>query len=429
MSVNRLFMMGLFCFSLFAFSSCDEGKSDEGDTLSKLTPDEHKAKLEEIGLDVAGKVNPDAQEDLVKTFDAFAEYAGDLEVEENPVGEYAQGLASTLKRICEEKSLGGISKLSRITDNELYSLARYAGVYTMTGEHAEWYDTYYVWEKTEYVSDKLEFRFPVDNKTAFIRITTEGADQQFETTADNTNYMVIVPEKAKVSITYDSKTLLTLICDLKVDNVEKSVVSSVTIDANGYKFVENIDVRGEKAGTNLYFSIDNKKLVEANAWIKGKNMTDGGVIEDNVDNETIQNLFASGEVVVKVFGDKDGVMLKGYVSNVKELVDKLDRLGDVYWEEENTLAHQTKLANAYNEFMKGEMYYTSSDKLIARFSMQAYDDSDEWGDYYDIEPVITFVSDDSKFSFESFFDDVSFEDLVDKIEELEDEFDAYIDYN
>lgn len=427
MKVSRLFMMSLFCFSLFTLPSCDDGKTDDGDALSKLMPDEHKAKLEEIGLDIAGKVNPESQKDLVKTFDAFIEYAEDFEIEENPVGEYAQGLAASLKKMCEEKSLGEISKISRVTDSELYSLARYAGVYTMTGEYTEWYDTYYVWEKTEYVSDKLEFRFPVESEMAIVQITTEGSDQRFETTADNTDYTIIVPEKAKVTVTCGREELLTLVCDLKVDNVVKSVVSSVTVKANGYTFVENIDVRGDKASTNLCFSIDNKKLVEANAWIEGDNMTDGDVIYDNVDNETIQNLFASGEVVVKVYGNKDGVMLKGYVSNVKELVDKIDRLGDVYWEEENTLAHQTKLAEAYNEFMKGEMYYTSSDNLIARFSMQAYDDSDEWGEYYDIEPVITFVNDDSKFSFESFFDEVSFEDLVDKIEELGDEFDAYID--
>ena len=84
---------------------------------------------------------------------------------------------------------------------------------------------------------------------------------------------------------------------------------------------------------------------------------------------------------------------------------------------------------AYNEYLKGEMYYTNGDNVIARFNMQAYDDSDEWGEYYDIEPIITFASDNSKFSFESYFDDISFEKLVDKVEDLGDEFDAYIDFN
>ena len=75
------------------------------------------------------------------------------------------------------------------------------------------------------------------------------------------------------------------------------------------------------------------------------------------------------------------------------------------------------------------MYYTNGDNVIARFNMQAYDDSDEWNEYYDIEPIITFESDNSKFSFESYFDDISFEKLVDKVEDLGDEFDAYIDFN
>lgn len=425
MRTSKLFIAGILCFSTMGLVSC--GEKTEDSPYTELTPDEHKAKLEEIGLSIAYKVNPEVQKNLVKTFDAFIEYSDGLDIEDNnEMPGNAQDLAKTLKSICEENSLGKVSNLSRATDSELYSLARYAGVYTWAGEDEYGYG--YKWDRAD-ASDKLEFRFKADNKDAVIQITKEGSEQKFDAYDDGTSYSVMVPEVAKVTVTYDGKTELTVVCKMKVDNSAKTVISDITVDANGYKYEEHLDVNSSKASTNLAFSIDGTKIVEANASINGKDMTNGDVIGDNVDDETIQNLFGSGQVEVKVYGDKDGVILKGSVSSVKELVDKLDRLDDVDWEEENTMAHQTKIAEAYNEYLKGEMYYTNGDNVIARFNMQAYDDSDEWGDYYDIEPIITFASDNSKFSFESYFDDMSFEKLVDKVEDLGDEFDAYIDFN
>lgn len=425
MRTSKLFIAGILCFSTLGLVSC--GEKTEDSPYTELTPDEHKAKLEEIGLSIANKVNPEVQKNLVKTFDAFIEYSDGLDIEDNnEMPGNAQDLAKILKSICEENSLGKVSNLSRATDSELYSLARYAGVYTWAGEDEYGYG--YKWDRAD-ASDKLEFRFKADNKDAVIQITKEGSEQKFDAYDDGTSYSVMVPEVAKVTVTYDGKTELTVVCKMKVDNSAKTVVSDITVDANGYKYEEHLDVNSGKASTNLAFSIDGTKIVEANASINGKDMTNGDVIGDNVDDETIQNLFGSGQVEVKVYGDKDGVILKGSVSSVKELVDKLDRLDDVDWEEENTMAHQTKIAEAYNEYLKGEMYYTNGDNVIARFNMQAYDDSDEWGEDYDIEPIITFASDNSKFSFESYFDDISFEKLVDKVEDLGDEFDAYIDFN
>lgn len=428
MRISKFFIVGLLCVSAFSLYSCDKGDEKES-PYTELTPDEHKAKLEEIGLDIVNKIKPETQENLIRTLDAFIEYAEDLELEDNEAGN-VQGFASTLKSICENNSLGNLSKLSRATDSELYSLARYAGVYEMN-EVYDSHGSYYQWDKIEDATDKLEFIFEVDdNKDGIIKITKEGTEQIFDAYDDDegTHYAVMVPETAKVTVAFDGKTLLSLECNMKVDNGAKTVVSDITIDANGYKYEEHIDVKPDNASTTLAFSIDGEKIVEANAWLNGKNMTDGNELEDNFDNDNAQDLFADGAVEVKVYGSKDGVVLKGSVSSVKGLIDKLDKLDKVDYNEKNTMSHQTKVADAYNEFLKGEMYYTNGNNVIAKFSMQAYDDSDEYYEDYDIEPVITFESDNSKFSFESYFDDgISFEGLIDKIEDLGDKFDSYIE--
>lgn len=273
MRTSKLFIAGILCFSTLGMVSC--GDKTEDSPYTELTPDEHKAKLEEIGLSIANKVNPEVQKNLVKTFDAFIEYSDGLDIEDNDeMPGNAQDLAKILKSICEENSLGKVSNLSRATDSELYSLARYAGIYTWAGEDEYGYG--YNWHKED-ASDKLEFRFKADNKDAVIQITKEGTEQKFDAYDDGTSYSVMVPEVAKVTVTYDGKTELTVVCKMKVDNSAKTVVSDITVDANGYKYEEHLDVNSSKASTNLAFSIDGTKIVEANASINGKDMTNGDV--------------------------------------------------------------------------------------------------------------------------------------------------------
>ena len=184
MRTSKLFIAGILCFSTLGLVSC--GDKTEDSPYTELTPDEHKAKLEEIGLSIANKVNPEVQKNLVKTFDAFIEYSDGLEIDENFATGRAQDLAKTLKSICEDNSLGKVSNLSRATDSELYSLARYAGIYTLVdGCEDEWGDAYYNWRKED-ASDKLEFRFKADNKDAVIQITKEGSEQKFDAYDDGT---------------------------------------------------------------------------------------------------------------------------------------------------------------------------------------------------------------------------------------------------
>lgn len=47
---------------------------------------------------------------------------------------------------------------------------------------------------------------------------------------------------------------------------------------------------------------------------------------------------------------------------------------------------------------------------------------------YSVEPVITFVSDSSAYSFESYFNDIDFNDLVNSAEDLGDRYESYLRY-
>ena len=65
----------------FCLTACtdDEGKQSSG---TNLTPDEHKEKLENIGLEVLGKINPADHEKLLNAIDNFARLADDgLDIE------------------------------------------------------------------------------------------------------------------------------------------------------------------------------------------------------------------------------------------------------------------------------------------------------------------------------------------------------------
>lgn len=433
MKTNRLFIAGLCFLAIGLFSCCEDDKQGG---YADLTPDEHKGKLEEIGMNIANKIKPEDQENLVRTLDAIIEYSVGLEIEDNDAGHSAKSVvnfAKLMKSICSDNRLANVSALSRASNSELYSLARYSGVYEMKGGYKdEWGDFYYTWEKTGNTKEKLELRFPVNGKEAVILITKEGEEKRFDLYDDDdkTSHAVMVPEVAKGSIKYDDVEVLSAVCNMNVNNAEKTVVSDIKVKANNYEYVEHIDASSNKATTDLTFSIDGQKLINAKAWLNGKDMTNGDVYYDKEKVDAIQDLFGKGGVDIFIYSDKDAVKLVGEVSNVKRLVDKLDRLYDVDWEVENSMAHQQKIAEAYNEYINGEMYYTNSSDIIATFSMQAYADSDEYGTFFEIEPVITFKKDNSSYSFGSYFDDgISFEGLIDKIEQLEDDFDAYLEFN
>lgn len=101
------------------------------------------------------------------------------------------------------------------------------------------------------------------------------------------------------------------------------------------------------------------------------------------------------------------------------------------WEEQESQEYNDKVAAAYNKYNTAELYYTDGDNVIANLSMQSYLYEDTYNpeyNYYDVEPIITFVPDESSFSIESYFDEISFNDLINSAEDLTEAYKDYLQY-
>ena len=79
--------------------------------------------------------------------------------------------------------------------------------------------------------------------------------------------------------------------------------------------------------------------------------------------------------------------------------------------------------------LNGKKIITIGDSLTALCGWQPYLVEDDYGyEEYSVEPVITFVSDSSAYSFESYFNDIDFNDLVNSAEDLGDRYESYLRY-
>lgn len=113
----------------FCLTACtdDEGKQSSG---TNLTPDEHKEKLENIGPEVLGKINPADHEKLLNAIDNFARLADDgLDIERDKAIQSGVNLAKTMANICRRSNPGEMMSFAN-AKSDVYAAAQFAKIYT-----------------------------------------------------------------------------------------------------------------------------------------------------------------------------------------------------------------------------------------------------------------------------------------------------------
>lgn len=417
----------LGCALVLSLSSCSD---DEGSRISSgtnFTPDEHKARLEQIGLDALSKIKAEDHADFLRTIDHFFEIAdyGCLEVDRNENLKSVKGLLGTVKDICKRNSLAMMPDFATPT-NELYSLAQYYGIYTYDEGRNLWVKS---------ASDSsLEFRYRYNDEQVVIKVTSSGEQTKVYLYTDEyreTAYEAYVPEHVSAVMTLGDKTLCSLTADIQVDNDVRSATVSSTLDVNGYVFKQTSKANKTKASARLTMDVKGERMITAEADMTVNGLTD----RDQIDAALNDRLEAADlfEVIDSRLNIMDEVIVKVYCPSVKSFVDEDDALWEKFYAfDENSyiaFGYNEELAVLYNKYLKGEMYYTDGDNVIATFSWQPYLVEDDYGyEEYSVEPVITFVSDSSAYSFESYFNDIDFNDLVNSAEDLGDRYESYLRY-
>lgn len=417
-------MLPCACMALFSITACSDDKGKESE-FTNLTPDEHKEKLEKIGLDVIAKINPEDHKVLLETSDYFFEIAdnSDLTIDRDEAAVQATAqLVKSVTQVCQTYNVGAMARYAE-ANNDLYAAAQYFGVYTYNPSKQTW---------TKSASnDALELHFTSNNQPAIIKICKSGNETKVDLFEDDgTNYQAMVPEHATATMQLGDTELFKFNIDMNVDNSARSADIACNLNASNYIFQANTHADRSKATCTFSLNAKGEELIKAEANVNGQNMTNDDKINDIISGDgDAEDLFNNANTQINIMQE---AVIKASCSDIQGLVHATDDLSDRYpsWEEQNSQPYNDKKADLYNQYVTAELYYTDGDNAIAKLKMQSHfvEDYLKNDSYYELEPVITFVSDESAFSLESYFDDISFNDLMDSAEHLSDQYKEYLQY-
>ena len=393
------------------------GDGGEGVSEEVLTPAENKVKFERIASDVLAQFTPSDHEAVLTAINDFADLAdnGGLEIDRN-VYRSVIAMMNSMADVCGDNNLGRMMDFTR-AGSDLYRAAQYYGIYTYNNGY---------WTKEESDS-KLEFRFTTyDERSVVATATTSGSEVTFWRSTDDGEELA-VPEHAKASITVDGKVVCAVNVDAQLNASAKSAIVKADLDASGYTFNCTVNATSSKATADLALKKNGTNIISASAEVNGQRMTD----PSQSDEDNPQNLFNSANSRVNILDD---AYITAYCSNIKELVDELDAIDDKYDWTQDELCYKEQ-AEVINNSVIMTLYYTNSSAAQATLGVQAYLDYSYFDSYYnqnieywEHEAIITFA-DESKYSLDEYFDDdVTFGNLIDSYEELENQYSDYLSY-
>ena len=408
--MKNLFKASLIVVAAAGLMSCD-GVNGGGSQIS-LTPDENKARLEEVGQKVIAKFKPEVQENLIKAVNDFQIYAndGNLEVyDKYAPAEFASQLASVVKSTVEGANLGGIMALAA-PDSHLYEAARIYGIYTYNG--SSWSRTYY--------TDKIEFMFTTEEGKSVV-VTAQASEGGTELTIEEET--IVIPQQVTAAVTIDGKTEFS--ANVRTScNFGSTVTVDIAIDANGYVVKENVTVNPNSGSCSASFGIDGETIVAMNGTFTGNNLTNPDHIYDNY-----ETIVGNATAVVSILNE---AQLKGSCSDISAMVHELYNLE---WDSSNIESARQEAA-IYNKYITAGLTYDNATNFVATLEIAPYEyessyTTDVWNPdtqqyeqkvitnyYYYTEPLIVFTSDGSRFSLEDYFTEENFGGLIESFENL-----------
>ena len=406
--MKNLFRASLIVVAAAGLMSCN-GVNGGGSQIS-MTPDENKARLEEVGQKVIAKFKPEVQENLIKAVNDFQIYAneGNLEVyDKYGASEYAAQFASVVKSTVEGANLGGIMALAA-PDSHLYEAARIYGIYTYNGSS---------WSRTE-STDKIEFRFTTEEGKSVV-VTAQASEGGTELTIEEET--IVIPQQVTAAVTIDGRTEFS--ANVRTScNFGSTVTVDIAIDANGYVVKENVTVNPNSGSCSASFGIDGETIVAMNGTFTGNNLTNPDHIYDNY-----ETIVGNATAVVSILNE---AQLKGSCSDISAMVRELDNL---VWDSSNIESARQEAA-IYNKYITAGLTYDNATNFVATLEVAPYESESSyttsvWNPdtqqyeqkviyYYYTEPLIVFTSDGSRFSLEDYFTEENFGGLIESFENL-----------
>lgn len=389
------------------FTSCGD---DDDPVVPPLPINDQKQKLEETGVALVGHIKAADFQNVVDWVEYFS----------NECENYESDALSKWADNCLDDITDFIRSESDYYDYEYYE--RIYAASNFTGHFEVKKDR---WVRTE--ADDLQFSLEdEDGNLCVLNLTTSGKTQRIYVGDDEDwgdywydcveiyeEYMDI-PEIATLTFTQSGniiakvviKTDLTMMLapNFDLNNDKYDVTATMTV--NGYDWtVERAYFDGnEKASLNAKFKKDGKTLLSAS-----------GSLDGDVSSEEANNLNLSFDVLGEV-------QIKGACNDVMKLAEILEKADDNDENEGNFKSYTSQA----NELIDLGVYYGASTKQ-AYIKLEPFEE-DDWGyKYWVSEPVIYFADGTSYSTFEAFFDEGSFSDFIDAVNDLVNDYENTYD--
>lgn len=452
----------LLCLALFCLAtgpiSCGDSNTDDGTEQGgggnggdgggtgpepepgnpEITPEQHKAKLETIGKEVAAQFNPEDSKAAIESLTALEELLAfdDEDVAPSPAPKtYAVATAKSLAAVASGPDVHALTSLIvRATTTEKYTLDEWAGDYVIEdGEPV----------KKGELANQYRLTWADAAGTQSEALFTYSAGGVEYTRVDG--YAIVIPQDWNLSLKVAGHEELSVVGKSNVSADGLTLAPEVTVTLNGgYVAAAKVNADPKQVTANASFTKNGTQIVDAYAKMVCDGLTDpdnwiveeeydwngDGVIDDTdtyIDPEDhIVDHVKTGEGYVTVMGLK--LTLSG---DIAKIIQQVNAIADT-----STATGSQQEADAYNTNAKAKLAYTADNSTMADVKMQSYSYKDyiyvgnpdtQTGDNqvvtrYDIEPVLEFA-DGSKIAIEEYVE-TGFDSLTKTFEDLAD---AYMD--
>lgn len=201
--------------------------------------------------------------------------------------------------------------------------------------------------------------------------------------------------------------------------------SNLSIDAavavNGYEETFKTEITRSGVTASADVKIDGKSMLKVNAVVNADMDAIIANIQETMQNEdedfksrNIQNISMTFDVLGKVQVDAS-------VPTFKNLYDAVRLL-----EEAEGIDLINNRVNEVNDAFRAKLCIDKTSTTQATFELEAREVDDDWGDsYIECYPVMVFTSNGSRYAIEDYFTETAFEDLIDAVEKLADQFEDF----
>lgn len=424
MKTSRLvvYMLGLFLTACcISCNDSDKGGNPDEPGNSKLTPEQHKAKIEEIGKDFVAKFKSTENEKVAKSLydlQEMIEGSNFTDLFDVPVNAVNDLTFLSLASVITKNDIQALTRT--VTNPEEYRWLKYTGIYTYNGHQ---------WAKEATSSKTVEIRFTSGSAGNAACVLTASYSNEKDYT-DLDGYIIEVPGKINMTLKVGSEEVLNFSANINLDTNQKSVDANANLTVSThYIWTVNASANGNKGTVNYEMTIRNEKVMSATAELTGSNLTDPDYIDQNESH--LNKVFDQAQFTYQILN----MTIKGN-GDVKSIITAENELEDYKWGDE---ASSKKYAEAeaaiYNQYAQLYLVYTQENEKIADIKMKTdweeeyvYNskpdgtaETKSWKEWY-MTPVMVFTSDNSEMAIEDYFTEARFNSLIRAAETLTNEF-------